>query len=155
MLHDRLIALKDGASSLDLARGLDMARNTARPLSPHLQIWKWGPHMAVSILNRAMGVGLATAGTAALAWWLVSLASGPDAYAAFLKCAKGWMGVAVLVGLSFAFFLHLSAGIRHFVLDAGAGFELSANRNWAWGTMLAAFTLTVVTWLYITYGKVL
>ncbi len=132
-----------------------MARNTARPLSPHLQIWKWGPHMAVSILNRAMGVGLATVGTAALAWWLVALASGPESYAAFLKCSKGWMGVTLLIGLTFAFFLHLCAGIRHFVLDAGAGFELNTNRTWAWAALLAAFTLTVGTWLFIYYGKVL
>jgi succinate dehydrogenase / fumarate reductase, cytochrome b subunit len=132
-----------------------MARNTARPLSPHLQIWKWGPHMAVSILNRAMGVALATAGTAALTYWLFALASGPETYASFLSCAQGWLGVTVLVGLTFAFFLHLAAGVRHFVLDAGAGFELTTNRMWAWGTFVAAFTLTVGTWLFIFYGKLL
>jgi succinate dehydrogenase / fumarate reductase cytochrome b subunit len=72
-----------------------MARNTARPLSPHLQIYKWGPHMAVSILNRAMGVGLATVGIAAITWWLVSAASGEASYDVFLKCAHSWLGIVV------------------------------------------------------------
>jgi succinate dehydrogenase / fumarate reductase, cytochrome b subunit len=126
-----------------------MARNTARPLSPHLTIWKWGPHMLVSILNRAMGIGLATVGAAALAWWLIAAAAGPEAYATFMACATSWVGYVFAIGLSFAFFFHLCAGIRHFVMDAGAGFELVTNRNWAWLTIVIAVFLTGVVWLVI------
>jgi succinate dehydrogenase / fumarate reductase cytochrome b subunit len=129
-----------------------MARNTARPLSPHLQIYKWGPHMAVSILNRAMGVGLATVGVAAITWWLVSAASGEASYAAFLKCAHSWMGIVVGVGLTFAWLLHFFAGIRHVFLDAGAGFELNANRTWSWATLIGAVIVTGAIWLFIA-GK--
>lgn len=128
-----------------------MARNTARPLSPHLTIWKWGPHMAVSILNRVMGVGLATVGMVALVWWLVAAATGPEAYDLFLGVASGWIGKIVLVGLTAAFWLHLLAGLRHFVMDAGAGFELGANRAWAWATIAGAVVLTAATWLAILY----
>ena len=39
-----------------------------RPLSPHLSIWKWGPHMLVSILHRVTGSGMATVGLAVLLW---------------------------------------------------------------------------------------
>lgn len=128
-----------------------MARSSARPLSPHLTIWKWGPHMTVSILNRMMGVGLATVGAAALVWWLVAAASGPEAYATFLGIATGWVGIVFAVGLTFAFFLHLSAGLRHFVMDAGAGFELQTNRAWAWASMIAPVFLTAAVWLYVLY----
>jgi succinate dehydrogenase / fumarate reductase cytochrome b subunit len=128
-----------------------MARSSARPLSPHLTIWKWGPHMTVSILNRMMGVGLATVGVAALVWWLVAAASGPEAYATFLGIATGWIGIVFAVGLTFAFFLHLSAGLRHFVMDAGAGFELQTNRAWAWASMIAPVILTAAVWLYVMY----
>ena len=48
-----------------------------RPLSPHLQIWKWGPHMLVSILHRVSGDGMALVGLFVLVWWLGALASGP------------------------------------------------------------------------------
>src|SRR5262245_29257407 len=58
-----------------------------RPLSPHLQIWRWGPAMTLSILHRVSGNGLAVAGLGLLLWWLGALASGPDAYASF----AGWV----------------------------------------------------------------
>ena len=54
-----------------------MAATNPRPLSPHLTIWRWGPHMTVSILHRATGVALSIAGLAILAWWLLALAQGP------------------------------------------------------------------------------
>jgi succinate dehydrogenase / fumarate reductase, cytochrome b subunit len=132
-----------------------MARNTGRPMSPHVFIgpfrlhYHWGPHMTVSILNRAMGVGLATVGTAMLVWWLVALASGPAAYATFIGFAKSWYGLIFPIGLSFAFFLHMCAGLRHFVMDTGAGFELVTNRLWAWATMIASVLLTGALWLCI------
>jgi succinate dehydrogenase / fumarate reductase, cytochrome b subunit len=126
-----------------------MARNTARPLSPHLGIWKPGIHMTVSILNRVMGGGLATVGALALVWWLIAASSGAKAYAAFMGVATGWIGYVVLIGLTFAFFFHMAAGIRHFVMDLGAGFELKSNRTWAWATVVAAVLLTGLTWLII------
>ena len=131
-----------------------MARNTARPLSPHLGIWKWGPHMTVSILNRAMGVGLATVGVIALVWWLTAMASGKESYDYFMGWARSPLGMIFPIGLSFAFFLHMCAGIRHFVMDAGAGFELKTNRNWAWGTIVASVLMTGTMWIYIA-GKAL
>jgi succinate dehydrogenase / fumarate reductase, cytochrome b subunit len=108
--------------------------------------------MTVSIFNRVMAVGLATVGVIALVWWLVAAASGPDAYAYFMSWATHWFGYLVMVGLSFVFFFHLCAGLRHFVMDAGAGFELQANRAWAWATVVAAVVLTGGMWLIIA-GK--
>jgi succinate dehydrogenase / fumarate reductase cytochrome b subunit len=105
--------------------------------------------MTVSILNRVMGVGLATVGTALLTWWLVALASGLTAYKSFTDFAHGWFGMIFPIGLSFAFFFHLCAGLRHFVMDAGAGFELNTNRSWAWGTLIASVLLTAGLWLII------
>jgi succinate dehydrogenase / fumarate reductase cytochrome b subunit len=128
-----------------------MARSSARPLSPHLRVYKWGPHMAVSILNRAMGVGLATVGMVALVGWLVAAASGEKSYETFMSWASWWPGYVVAIGLTFTFFFHLCAGLRHFVMDAGAGFELNTNRAWAWGTIIAAVVLTGGTWLVILW----
>ena len=67
-----------------------MHRNPERPLSPHLTIWKWGPHMLVSILHRITGTGLAIVGGAVFVWWLLATADGPDAYAAFTGWAVDW-----------------------------------------------------------------
>jgi succinate dehydrogenase / fumarate reductase cytochrome b subunit len=126
-----------------------MHRNPSRPLSPHLTIWKWGPHMLVSILNRITGAGLATVGALALVWWLAAAASGPDAYATFVGWATSWLGILVGVGLTWAFFQHTLGGIRHLVMDIGAGFELSSNKRWANIVMLGAIVLTGLFWTLI------
>lgn len=121
----------------------------ARPLSPHLQIWRWGPAMAVSILHRVSGNGLAVVGLGTLLCWLGSLAAGPDAYAVFQHQAGSWYGLIVLIGISWAFFNHMASGIRHFVLDVGAGFELVANTRWSVLTPLIAIALTAAFWAAI------
>ena len=126
-----------------------MATTKSRPLSPHLTIWRWGPHMLVSILHRATGIGLSVAGLAILAWWLAALSSGPDSYARFTQAASHPVGIFVLVGLSWAFFQHLLSGIRHLVMDTGAGFELNTNKRFAILTVIGSVLLTILLWAYI------
>jgi succinate dehydrogenase / fumarate reductase cytochrome b subunit len=131
-----------------------MTRNPKRPLSPHLGIWKWGPAMAVSIVHRVTGNGLATAGALGLVWWLVAAASGEEAYATFMRCATSWPGYVVGIGLTWFLFQHLCSGVRHFVLDTGAGYELKTNRAWSLATFGISIMLTAATWLIIS-GKAL
>ena len=126
-----------------------MSRNPDRPLSPHLTIWKWGPHMLVSILHRITGAGLATIGAAAFVWWLVAAASGPDAYGTFTAWASWKWSLIIWVGLTWPFFQHLLSGLRHFVMDTGAGFELHTNKFWALMTIVWAVLLTAAVWAYI------
>lgn len=123
-----------------------------RPLSPHLQIWRWGPHMLVSILHRATGDGLALVGLGVLLWWLGALASGPEAYATFQGAMGSIPGMIVLVGLSWAFFTHMMSGMRHFVLDIGAGYELDTNRMWSIAAPVIALLLTAAFWAVIALG---
>ncbi|WP_271078067.1 succinate dehydrogenase, cytochrome b556 subunit [Aurantiacibacter sp. MUD61] len=120
-----------------------------RPLSPHLSIWKWGPHMAVSILHRVTGDGMAIVGLFVLLWWLGALASGPDYYAQFSDWMGSPVGYIILIGLTWAFLNHASSGIRHFVLDTGAGYELDTNRNFSWVSMLLPVVLTAAIWAFI------
>lgn len=117
-----------------------------RPLSPHLQIWKWGPHMLVSILHRVSGNGMAFVALPVLLWWLGALASGPAAYEDFTVLATSPLGYLVLVGISWAFFNHLCSGIRHFVLDIGAGYEIETNKRWAVGSVAGGIVLTAAFW---------
>ena len=109
--------------------------------------------MLVSILHRITGSGLSTVGAIGFAWWLAAAASGPEAYATFADHADNWYGVAIGVGLTWAFFQHMLSGIRHFVLDMGAGYELSTNKLWSVVTMLAALALTALLWAYIVMVK--
>ncbi|MEO5578944.1 MAG: succinate dehydrogenase, cytochrome b556 subunit [Sphingomicrobium sp.] len=123
-----------------------MASNHPRPLSPHLTIWRWGPHMAVSILHRITGVGLTIVGLAALAWWLAAIAEGAEALERFTGLAGSPLGLVILVGLTWAFFQHLLSGLRHLVMDSGAGFELQTNKTMAILTVVGALFLTAISW---------
>lgn len=117
-----------------------------RPLSPHLQIWRWGPHMAISILHRVTGSGMAFLGLPLLLWWLGALASGPAAYETFSGHASSWYGMIVLVGISWSFFNHAASGLRHFVLDVGAGYELHTNKTWSILCPVLAVAMTAIFW---------
>lgn len=127
-------------------------RPQSRPLSPHLTIWRWGPHMLVSIVHRLTGAALAIAGLALLTWWLTAIAGGAEAYAGFTAAAKHPVGLVVLVGLTWAFFQHLLSGIRHLAMDSGAGFELDTNRRLAVVTLLGSLVLTLAVWVPVLGG---
>lgn len=120
-----------------------------RPLSPHLSIWRWGPAMLVSILHRVSGDGLALVGLPMLLWWLYAIAAGPQSYAMFSEFTGLWLGKALLIGLTWSFFNHMASGLRHFVLDIGAGYELKNNAFWSVLTPLVAATATVLAWSLI------
>lgn len=123
-----------------------MATNHPRPLSPHLSIWRWGPHMLVSILHRVSGVGLTIVGLAVLTWWLAAVSKGGEAFETFTGYASAPFGMIVLVGLTWAFYQHLLSGIRHLVMDTGAGFELTTNKRFAVLTIVGSLLLAALTW---------
>lgn len=119
---------------------------THRPLSPHLQIYRWQVSNTLSILHRITGVVLAL-GALALVAWLLALATGPDAYAGMRALAGSIPGRLFQLGWSFAFFYHLCNGIRHLGWDAGLGFEKGFARRTGWMAVGAALVLTVLFWL--------
>ena len=105
--------------------------------------------MVVSILHRLTGAALSIAGLAVLTWWLCSIASSSEAYAAFTTAAATPFGLIVLIGLTWAFFQHLLSGIRHLAMDTGAAFELGVNRRFAILTIVGSLLLTAVLWVYV------
>lgn len=119
-----------------------------RPLSPHIQIYRWPLSMALSIVHRATGVGLAL-GLILMTWWLLALASGPDAFATVQAVMHSWIGVLVLFFWTLALYFHLGNGVRHLVWDAGYGFELGQARKSGIAVLAFAGAMTVLTWLVI------
>ncbi len=126
----------------------------ARPLSPHLSIWKWRVHMLVSILHRVTGNAMAFGGVVLFLWWLVAAATGPAAYATFYSIATGPVGLVVGVGLTWIFFQHMMNGIRHLVMDTGAALEIHASKIFAIATLAGSTLLTVAVWatIFLTKG---
>lgn len=139
-----------------------MGQQTGRPLSPHLQIYRWSPQMAISIFHRATGFVLATAGMVTLLWWLSAIGGGAESYATFQRyvvsagadasssqIAANWFFRLLALGVTYSFFQHLFSGLRHLVLDMGAGYELTANRNWALAAFIAAIFATALVALFV------
>jgi succinate dehydrogenase / fumarate reductase cytochrome b subunit len=120
----------------------------ARPLSPHLQIYRWYLTMALSIGHRVTGIAMAL-GLFLLTWWLVALASGPEAFATVEAVKDSWLGVLVLLGYTVALFYHLGNGIRHLVWDAGYGFDIQVAANSGIAVLAFAGVMTVLVWLVI------
>ena len=120
--------------------------NNDRPLSPHLSIYRWPITMTLSILHRATGLAL-SAGLVVLVAWLFSAALGVESYAFVVSPLDSALGRVCLIGWSFAFFFHLSNGIRHLVWDAGFGFEKHQANASAWFVLLLALGLTTLFWV--------
>lgn len=120
--------------------------NLQRPLSPHLQVYKWPLAMAISILHRITGVALAI-GAVLLVAVLISVAAGPASYEVMRGYITSSLGQIFLVLWTVALFLHLFNGIRHLVWDAGYGFEKSTTQNSGILVILATIVLTITVWI--------
>lgn len=119
-----------------------------RPLSPHLQVYRWQITMVMSILHRATGICLALS-SLMLVYWLASLASGPHAYVVAMERLASPPGMLVLFGASLAFFYHLCNGIRHLLWDSGWGFEIPQLYASGWTAAIASLLLTAGFWLLV------
>ena len=120
----------------------------ARPMSPHLQIYRWQIGNSLSILHRLTGVALAL-GLIVLCSWCVALASGERAYAAAMRLYESPLGIAVMIAWTFAFMFHLLNGLRHLFWDVGLGFERLQRHASGWFAVLGAVALTAGAWMFI------
>jgi len=118
---------------------------SARPLSPHLQVYRWQIQMASSILHRATGIILAV-GSLLIVAALVALAAGPEAWARVSALGGSWFGLLVLFGWTWAFSYHLLNGIRHLLQDAGWGYSIARFVRNGWLAVIGSFVLTALVW---------
>jgi len=150
--------VKDVRDALMVARRSD-GKLVRRPLSPHLQVYRWPVSMALSISHRVTGVGLSV-GALLMTWWLVAAAASEPAFATVQGFLGSGFGVFLLVCWAAALLLHLFQGIRHLAWDAGwgfgilaqqepvrPGFENRAYRLTGWGVIGAAVIATLIVWI--------
>lgn len=121
-----------------------------RPLSPHLQVYRWQIQMVTSILHRATGVLLAF-GALLIAAALLALMLGPQAWACVTELAAAWYGKAFLFGWSWAFAYHLCNGIRHVVQDFAIGFSIPAFVRSSWLSVIGSLVITALIWGWLLF----
>lgn len=118
----------------------------SRPLSPHLQVYKFIPTMVMSVVHRGTGIALYF-GTVLLAAWLIAAAMGEDAFDCVNWLFGSWLGLLVLFGYTWSLVHHLLGGIRHFVWDFGHGLEKHFTTKVAIALPIASVCLTVLLWI--------
>ena len=121
-----------------------------RPLSPHLQIYKWQLTSIMSIGHRASGIALSL-GSFLIVIWLVTLATGPEYFSHVNKVISHWFGQLVLFGFSVVLFYHMLNGVRHLSWDLGYGFDLTTVYKTGYSVLITAIILTTITWLGVWF----
>ncbi len=119
-----------------------------RPLSPHLQVYRFQSQMMLSITHRISGVALC-AGALALLYWVLALASGPERYAQAVGLFGSTPGLILQMIFSLALFYHLANGIRHLFWDAGRGYQIDFALKTGWVVVAAALLMTAILWFLI------
>ena len=124
-----------------------------RPLSPHIQVYRWQWTMMLSITHRATGIALG-AGALLLVCWLLAVASGPAAFDDVQAFLGSWFGQLLLVGWTWALMYHLANGIRHLFWDAGLGLELEAAQASGYAAAILSVLATIAIWVagYLASG---
>jgi succinate dehydrogenase / fumarate reductase cytochrome b subunit len=124
------------------------AKRVERPLSPHLQIYRWHIPMLTSILTRVTGHAL-VAGVMLGVAWLLSAAISEEAFETMNGIATCWFGDLVFTGTAWAVWYHLLAGLRHLYYDAGKGLDIPTAEKLGWGLIIGSVVMTVLTILVV------
>jgi succinate dehydrogenase / fumarate reductase cytochrome b subunit len=129
-----------------MAQAPNASSAPSRPVSPHLQIWRWHVTMLASILHRITGIGL-TLGTLGIVVWLVALAAGPETFNTVDTLVHTPLVELALYALIAALGFHLLAGLRHLILDAGIGFKRGQANLTAWICVAGMIAAPIALWL--------
>ncbi len=122
-----------------------------RPLSPHLQVYRWQIQMATSILHRATGIFLSV-GALIIAAGLLALMMGPESWNCFTGHAGAWYGRVFLFAWTWSFAYHLCNGIRHVVQDFAIGFSIPAFIRSSLLSVIGSLVITLLVWAYVMFG---
>ena len=122
-----------------------------RPMSPHLQVWRWHVTMATSIFHRGSGIALYV-GLLVLAGWVLALAGGGAAYETYMGLLGSPIGLLVLFGLTFSLFYHLANGVRHLFWDTGKGLDPKTADMTGWAAIVFGAVSAVLIWIIALLG---
>lgn len=119
-----------------------------RPLSPHLSIYRPQLNSITSILVRITGNAMIVAAIMVV-WWLMALATGPEAFARVDGVITSFLGDLILALSVLGLWYHALGGVRHLVWDAGYGLDVDTSDKMGWGMLIGSVALTFLTLIAI------
>jgi succinate dehydrogenase / fumarate reductase cytochrome b subunit len=137
--------VKDVREALMVARNSD-GKLVRRPLSPHVQIYRWPLSMALSIAHRVSGVGLGI-GTLLLTCWLLTAATTEDGFERFQFFLGSAFGMFLLFCWTLALVFHFMSGLRHLWMDTGHGFGEKRYESTGVAVLAGTVGLTGAIWV--------
>lgn len=119
-------------------------RGAARPV--YLQLFRIRMPMpsVVSFLHRVTGALMLVFGIPLLLAAVEASLGSPESYAGLRATLSQPLCKLVLLGLAWAFFHHLCAGIRHLLLDVEVGVDLGSARRSSVIVFVVSLALTLV-----------
>ena len=119
-----------------------MSQNSTRPLSPHLQVYKLPYNALMSIIGRAVGIGLSVAVTVVFLW-LIAVVWSPSLFEpsmAFLSLP--FVGYLLLFA-AFVIFFYLGNGVRHVLWDFVIGVHHDTGKLTGHIVLVVSLLLTI------------
>ena len=117
-----------------------------RPLSPHIQIYRWHVSSLVSISHRITGIINIIAITLICLWVsLISISENNHEMVNLFLSSK--IGKFIILGLTWSFSFQILSEIRHLIMDLGYGFELKTSKITGLLVMFGSLILTVIFYI--------
>ena len=118
-----------------------------KPLSPHIQIYKWHISSLVSISHRITGIINFFAITLICLWFAFMLL-GETNYQIINNFLETFLGKFILISITWSFSFQMLSEIRHLIMDYGYGFELQKTKVTGLLVIFGSIILTILIYLF-------
>ena len=117
-----------------------------KPLSPHIQIYRWHISSLVSISHRITGIINIIAITLICLWVSLTFISESN-YETINLLLNSKFGKFIILGLTWSFSFQILSEIRHLIMDLGYGFELKTSKITGLIVIFGSLILTVIFYI--------
>ena len=117
-----------------------------KPLSPHIQIYRWQISSLVSISHRITGKINIRAITF-MCLWISLLFLGETNYKMINLFLDSLIGKFIILGLTWSFSFQILSEIRHLIMDFGYGFEIRTTKLTGLVVIFGSIILTIIFYL--------
>ena len=117
-----------------------------KPLSPHIQIYKWHISSLVSISHRITGIINILAITLICIWFAL-IFLGESNYEIIKIFLQTFAGKFILIGITWSFSFQMLSEIRHLIMDLGYGFDLKITKITGLIVIFGSLILTILIYL--------